>query len=238
MNFTEQCRARILAFLMPPSEGPSEVPSEGPSEGPISGWKGALRITVLAVTVGFGIYVLLFKKKDSSSGRWSFRTRRAPIERTLGTTRGTPIEQTLRTTRGTPIEQTLRTTRGTQIEPDDISRDTFTEIKELSDDRSIVTYNGEICPICLGVPKIGVRAPCGHSLCAECLANYCDVRITPAPPPCPLCRAPLNSVALTCDFAILGSKMLDPNTVMVVQDWIREYNNHQGIVTSIMSWEN
>lgn len=69
-----------------------------------------------------------------------------------------------------------------------------------SDDRSIVTYNGEVCPICLGVPKIGVRAPCGHSLCAECLANYCDVRIAPAPPPCPLCRAPLNSVALTCDF--------------------------------------
>lgn len=68
------------------------------------------------------------------------------------------------------------------------------------DDRSIVTYNGEVCPICLGVPKIGVRAPCGHSLCAECLANYCDVRIAPAPPPCPLCRAPLNSVALACDF--------------------------------------
>lgn len=69
-----------------------------------------------------------------------------------------------------------------------------------SDDRSIVTYNGEVCPICLGVPKIGVKAPCGHLLCAECLANYCDVRIAPAPPPCPLCRAPLNSVALAYDF--------------------------------------
>jgi len=63
-----------------------------------------------------------------------------------------------------------------------------------------LTYNGEICPICLGVPKIGVKAPCGHLLCAECLANYCDVRIAPAPLPCPLCRAPLNSVALACDF--------------------------------------
>lgn len=68
MNFTEQYRAKTLAFIMPPNEGP------------ISGWKGyALRITVLAV--GFGIYVLLFKKKDSSSGRWSLRrTRKTPIE--------------------------------------------------------------------------------------------------------------------------------------------------------------
>lgn len=67
-------------------------------------------------------------------------------------------------------------------------------------DRSIMTYNGEVCPICLGAPKIGVKAPCGHLLCADCLASYCDVRIAPAPPPCPLCRAPLNSVALACDF--------------------------------------
>lgn len=68
MNFTEQYRARTLAFIMPPSEGP------------IAGWKGyALRVTVLAV--GFGIYFLLFKKKDSSSGRWSLRrTQEIPIE--------------------------------------------------------------------------------------------------------------------------------------------------------------
>lgn len=66
MNFTEQYRARTLAFIMPPSEGP------------FSGWKGyALRVTVLAV--GFGIYALLFKKKDSSSGRWSLRrTQKTP----------------------------------------------------------------------------------------------------------------------------------------------------------------
>ncbi|XP_011701263.1 PREDICTED: E3 ubiquitin-protein ligase RNF170-like isoform X2 [Wasmannia auropunctata] len=184
MNFTEQYRARTLAFIMPPNESA------------ISGWKGhALRITVFAV--GFGIYVLLFKRKDSSSGRWS-----------------------------------LRRARKTPIEPDNISN---TEMKELSsDDRSIVAYNGEVCPICLGVPKIGVKAPCGHLLCAECLANYCDVRIAPAPPPCPLCRAPLNSVALVCDFAILGPKMLDPNTIMV-RDWIREYNNHRGLMTSVRS---
>lgn len=68
MNFTEQYRARTLAFIMPPSEGP------------LSGWKGyALRVTVLAV--GFGIYVLLFKKNNSSSGRWSLRrTRETPVE--------------------------------------------------------------------------------------------------------------------------------------------------------------
>jgi len=67
MNFTEQYRARTLAFIMPSSEGP------------ISGWKGyALRVTVLAV--GFGIYVL-FKKKDSSSGRWNLRrTQKTSIE--------------------------------------------------------------------------------------------------------------------------------------------------------------
>ncbi|XP_067211671.1 uncharacterized protein [Linepithema humile] len=180
MNFTEQYRPRTLAFIMPPSEGP------------ISGWKGyALRVTVLAV--GYGIYVLLFRKKDSSGGRWS-----------------------------------LRRNQNTPIEPDGNSD---IEINELSDDRSVVTYNGEVCPICLGAPKIGVKAPCGHLLCAECLASYCDVRITPAPPPCPLCRAPLNSVALACDFAILGPKMLDPNTIMI-QDWIREYNNHRGLTTS------
>lgn len=76
-----------------------------------------------------------------------------------------------------------------------------------SDDRSsdVVAYNGEVCPICLGAPKIGVKAPCGHLLCAVCLASYCDVRVAApaaaaAPPPCPLCRAPLNSVALACDF--------------------------------------
>lgn len=67
MNFTEQYRARTLAFIMPSSEGP------------ISGWKGyALRVTVLAV--GFGIYIL-FKKKDSSNGRWSLRRiQETPIE--------------------------------------------------------------------------------------------------------------------------------------------------------------
>ncbi|XP_036139040.1 uncharacterized protein LOC114255505 [Monomorium pharaonis] len=180
MNVTEY-RMRTLAFIMPPSEGP------------ISGWKGcALRVTVLAV--GFGIYILLFKKKNLSSGRLSLqRTPKIPIE------------------------------------PDD---NLNTELKELSDDRSVVTDNGEVCPICLGEPKIGVRPLCGHLLCAECLANYCDVRITPAPPPCPLCRAPLNSVALACDFAILGPKMIDPDTIMV-QDWIRKYNNHRGLVTPV-----
>lgn len=87
-----------------------------------------------------------------------------------------------------------------------------------SDDRSIVTYNGEVCPICLGVPKICVRAPCGHSLCAECLANYCDVRIAPAPPPCPLCRAPLNSVALACDFVSKTSLPVLPKRVRNAQN--------------------
>ncbi|XP_020299679.1 E3 ubiquitin-protein ligase RNF170-like isoform X4 [Pseudomyrmex gracilis] len=101
-----------------------------------------------------------------------------------------------------------------------------------NNNRSVITYNGEVCPICLGTPKIGVKAPCGHLLCAECLASYCDVRLAPAPPPCPLCRAPLNSVALACDFAILGPKMLDPNTIMV-QNWIREYNNQGGLMTSV-----
>lgn len=59
---------RTFAFIMPPSKDP------------ISGWKRyALQIMVLAV--GFGIYVLLFKKKDLSSGRWSLqRTRKIPIE--------------------------------------------------------------------------------------------------------------------------------------------------------------
>lgn len=60
MNLTEQYRPRTLSFIMPPSEGP------------ISGWRGyALRVSVLAV--GYGIYVLLFRKKDSSGGRWSLR---------------------------------------------------------------------------------------------------------------------------------------------------------------------
>lgn len=68
------------------------------------------------------------------------------------------------------------------------------------DGEPIVAYNGEVCPICLGPPKIGVKTPCGHLLCADCLASYCDVRIAPAPPPCPLCRAPLDSVALACDL--------------------------------------
>ncbi|XP_029171781.1 peroxisome biogenesis factor 10-like [Nylanderia fulva] len=69
-----------------------------------------------------------------------------------------------------------------------------TEMKD--DDRPTMTYNGEICPICLNTPRMGVKAPCGHLLCAECLASYCDVRIAPAPPPCPLCRAPLKSMTL------------------------------------------
>lgn len=30
----------------------------------------------------------------------------------------------------------------------------------------------------------------------------------------------------------MGPKMLDPNTIMV-QDWIREYNNHRGLMTSV-----
>ncbi|XP_011635673.1 uncharacterized protein LOC105426237 isoform X2 [Pogonomyrmex barbatus] len=146
MNFTEQYRQKILAFIMPPVEGP------------ISGWKGyALRITVLAV--GVGIYVLLFKRNNSSSRRWGFRG-----------------------------------TQETQAKPNDNS-----SIEIINDDKFKDTY-GEVCPICLGVPKIGVKASCGHLLCAECLANYCDVRIAPMPPPCPLCRAPLNSVALACDF--------------------------------------
>ncbi|CAL1684983.1 unnamed protein product [Lasius platythorax] len=188
MNFTGQYKARTLAFIMPPSDGPT------------SGWKGyALRITVLAV--GFGICVLLFRRKGSFGRRW----------------------RNLRRNQN----------RRTRTELDDSSANSSTEIKELtSDDRSIVTYNGEVCPICLNAPKIGVKAPCGHLLCAECLASYCDVRIAPAPPPCPLCRAPLNSVALACDFAILGPTMLDPNTIMV-QDWIREYNNHRGSMMSV-----
>ncbi|XP_029676765.1 uncharacterized protein LOC115243711 [Formica exsecta] len=183
MNFTGQYKVRT-AFIMPPNEGPT------------SGWRGnALRITVLAV--GFGICVLLFRRKGSFGGRW----------------------------RNVQIQ--------TDNELDDSSANSSTKIKELkSDDKSIVTYNGEVCPICLSVPKIGVKAPCGHLLCAECLASYCDVRIAPAPPPCPLCRAPLSSVALACDFAILGPKMSDPNTVMV-RDWIREYNNHRGSMMSV-----
>lgn len=72
--------------------------------------------------------------------------------------------------------------------------------KNDDDDKPLVTYNDEICPICLGAPKIGVKASCGHLLCAECLASYCDVTIKPAPLPCPLCRAPLNSITLACDF--------------------------------------
>ncbi|XP_025162174.1 peroxisome biogenesis factor 10-like [Harpegnathos saltator] len=84
--------------------------------------------------------------------------------------------------------------RGSRDVPDDGDGDGD------GDDDASDHLNGEVCPICLGVPKIGVKAPCGHLLCADCLASYCDVRITPAPPPCPLCRAPLNSVALACDF--------------------------------------
>ncbi|XP_020299677.1 E3 ubiquitin-protein ligase RNF170-like isoform X2 [Pseudomyrmex gracilis] len=183
MNFTEHYRARTLAFVVPSSEGSA------------SGWKGyAIRATALAV--GFGLYILLVKRKDWSDRIWSvFRRRDASIE------------------------------------PRDNSTN---EVKEVNsnNNRSVITYNGEVCPICLGTPKIGVKAPCGHLLCAECLASYCDVRLAPAPPPCPLCRAPLNSVALACDFAILGPKMLDPNTIMV-QNWIREYNNQGGLMTSV-----
>ncbi|XP_050466031.1 uncharacterized protein LOC126859109 [Cataglyphis hispanica] len=164
MNFTGQYKARTLAFIMPPSEGPT------------SGWKGyALRTTVLAV--GFGICVLLFRKKGSFCGRW----------------------------RNVEI----------QTELDDSSANSSTKKKELkSDDRSIVTYNGEVCPICLNAPKIGVKAPCGHLLCAECLASYCDVRIAPAPPPCPLCRAPLSSVALACDFVSITTHYFSPITAI------------------------
>ncbi|XP_032690763.1 uncharacterized protein LOC116853696 [Odontomachus brunneus] len=181
MNLTEQYRAKAFAFVAPSSEGP------------VAGWKGyAFRITLLAL--GFGIYVLLFRKKNPSGGRWSSRGSRDVSD----------------------------------SGPDD---DASGVTRELSDDDApVVPYNGEVCPICLGAPKIGVKAPCGHLLCADCLASYCDVRIAPAPPPCPLCRAPLNSVALACDFAILSSKTVGPNTIMV-QDWIREYNNHRGLMT-------
>lgn len=63
MNLTEQYRAKTFAFIAPPSEGP------------VAGWKGyALRVTVLAV--GFGIYVLLFRRKTPFSGRWNWRRSR------------------------------------------------------------------------------------------------------------------------------------------------------------------
>lgn len=65
MNFTGHYRAnKILAFI--------------PSEGPISEWKGyILRITVLAV--GFGICVLLLRRKGSF-GSWR-NLRRSQIKK-------------------------------------------------------------------------------------------------------------------------------------------------------------
>ncbi|EFN75802.1 hypothetical protein EAI_15774 [Harpegnathos saltator] len=170
-----------------------------------AGWEGyALRVALLAL--GLSIYILLFKKRNSPGARSSSRGSRDVPDDGDGDGDG----------------------------DDDASDHLNGEAKEFSHGGKggpRVPYDGEVCPICLGVPKIGVKAPCGHLLCADCLASYCDVRITPAPPPCPLCRAPLNSVALACDFTIPSPKTLDPNTMVMVQNWIREYNNHRGLMT-------
>lgn len=65
--------------------------------------------------------------------------------------------------------------------------------------KNSLAYNHELCPICLGTPKFGVKAICGHLLCATCLASYCEAREVSAPPPCPLCRAPLDTVTLATE---------------------------------------
>ncbi|KAL2727708.1 E3 ubiquitin-protein ligase RNF170-like isoform X1 [Vespula maculifrons] len=107
------------------------------------------------------------------------------------------------------------------------------EISEFTEQRpTVLAYNREICPICLGAPKISVRAPCGHLLCADCLASYCDVRVALAPPPCPLCRAPLDSVALACDFTIVSSDITDVKIDASIRTWIQEYNLHHGLIGS------
>lgn len=45
-------------------------------------------------------------------------------------------------------------------------------------------------------------------------------------------QSSLNNLLISLTSqTILGPKMLDPNTIMI-QDWIREYNNHSGLATS------
>ncbi|XP_011337078.1 uncharacterized protein LOC105279182 [Ooceraea biroi] len=169
-----------------------------PSVAPVSGWKGyALRITVLAIGV-FGIYyALLCRRKGSSGGKWNLQKNRKTAVESESRDANTEIKEIKyhrffnRNFRGVrEMYIVKRAPEGYSI---------YFRFRG-SDDRPLVTYNDEICPICLGAPEIGVKASCGHLLCAECLANYCDVTIKPAPLPCPLCRAPLNSIALACDY--------------------------------------
>ncbi|KAI4480682.1 hypothetical protein M0804_010235 [Polistes exclamans] len=204
MNLTEQTKARTLALIIPRNEISSSSSS---------GWKGyAVKATILVV--GFGTYILLYNKRKPlfHSSKWllSFLTRKNKSNEENGIV--------------------LHEGKDTTSE--------FTELQQLQQQQqqqqpstTILSYNREICPICLGTPKIGVRAPCGHLLCADCLASYCDVRVvTLAPPPCPLCRAPLDSVALACDFTIISSDITDVKINSDVKSWIREYNLHRGLI--------
>lgn len=77
-------------------------------------------------------------------------------------------------------------------------------------------YNGELCPICLNGPQCGVRAYCGHLLCATCLESYCEAREVSSPPPCPLCRAPLDSVTLACEQV---SPIIDPKCNLTLKNF-------------------
>ncbi|XP_033221356.1 uncharacterized protein LOC117175703 isoform X2 [Belonocnema kinseyi] len=98
--------------------------------------------------------------------------------------------------------------------------------------KNLLAYNHELCPICLGTPKFGVKAVCGHLLCATCLASYCEAREVSAPPPCPLCRAPLDTVTLATEqgstLSLTEFAKADINSSEKTLAWIREYNHNRG----------
>ncbi|XP_043477379.1 E3 ubiquitin-protein ligase RNF170 [Leptopilina heterotoma] len=107
----------------------------------------------------------------------------------------------------------------------------YPQEKKLSKKSKI--YNGELCPICLNGPQCGVRAYCGHLLCAACLESYCEARDVSTPPPCPLCRAPLDSVTLACEqqestLSLTEYTKVEISPTEKTLAWIREYNRHRG----------
>ncbi|XP_051153158.1 E3 ubiquitin-protein ligase RNF170 [Leptopilina boulardi] len=106
-------------------------------------------------------------------------------------------------------------------------------LQEKKTSKKSMIYNGELCPICLNGPQCGVRAYCGHLLCATCLESYCEAREVSTPPPCPLCRAPLDSVTLACEqqestLSLSNYTKAEINPTEKTLAWIREYNRHRG----------
>ncbi|XP_012285221.1 uncharacterized protein LOC105702312 isoform X2 [Orussus abietinus] len=52
-----------------------------------------------------------------------------------------------------------------------------------------------------------------------------------SPPPCPLCRAPLDSLVLTYDMAtIISPMMVDANVDANTRAWVRDYNLRRGLI--------